>query len=107
VGGQFFFIITGLVSMTLLINGSTSGTVIIIIVLTLVAAPYPTALSLTGRLLLWLKLVEDPDAPMSLQKTMVLLRIKRYMKALVQKELQEVQGELGMHYAAVLYQVYW
>lgn len=48
-----------------------------------------------GQLLLWLKLVEDPNAPMSVQKTMVLLRIKDYMKHLVQDELQQVQGELG------------
>lgn len=93
--------------MTLLINGSTSGTYCYYYCYcvdpsrcTLSHCSYG---SLTGRLLLWLKLVEDPDAPMSLQKTMVLLRIKRYMKALVQKELQEVQGELGKYYTAVLY----
>lgn len=48
-----------------------------------------------GRLLLWLKLVEDPNAPMSLQTTMVLLRIKKYMKQLVQEELEAEVGELG------------
>ena len=49
----------------------------------------------SGKLLVLLGLVEDPDAPMSLQKVMVLLRIKGYMKQLVQKELAEIQGELG------------
>ncbi len=48
-----------------------------------------------GKLLLWLRLVEDPSAPMSLQKVLVLMRIKRYMKTLVQQELREIQDELG------------
>ena len=73
-GGQMFFIVTGLVSMTLLFNGSTAG-----------------------KLLIWLKLGEDPNAPVSLQKAMVLLRIKGYMKSLVHKELTEVQNELGTY----------
>ena len=39
--------------------------------------------------------MEDPNAPMSLQKTIVLLRIKRYMQHLVQGELAGLQSELG------------
>jgi hypothetical protein len=49
----------------------------------------------TGQLLIKLKLVEDPAAPMKLQKAMVLLRIKRHMKRLVQLELEELEDELG------------
>ncbi|KAJ1413587.1 Sodium/hydrogen exchanger family-domain-containing protein, partial [Ochromonadaceae sp. CCMP2298] len=71
-GGQLFFIVTGVVSMTLLLNGSTAG-----------------------RLLLWLRLVDDPSQPPSLQKQMVLIRIKRHMKARVQTELEGMADELG------------
>jgi hypothetical protein len=39
--------------------------------------------------------VEDPAAPMKLQKAMVLLRIKRHMKRLVQLELEKLEDELG------------
>lgn len=71
-GGQLFFIVTGLVSMTLLFNHTGAA-----------------------RLMIRLRLVEDPAAPMSLQKKTILLHIKRYMKETVQKALAELEHELG------------
>ena len=71
-GGQFFFMVSGVVSLTLLINGSTAG-----------------------ALLIRLKLVEDPKAPMSRQKQRVLRKVTRYMKTAVGVEIDEIKSELG------------
>jgi len=71
-GGQLFFMATGIVSMTLLLNHTWAG-----------------------RLMIRLKLTEDPQAPMSVQKRMILLHIKQYMQETVQKELLGLERELG------------
>lgn len=71
-GGQLFFMATGIVSMTLLLNHTWAG-----------------------RLMIRLKLTEDPLAPMSVQKRMILLHIKQYMQETVQKELLGLERELG------------
>ena len=72
IGGQLFFMATGIVSMTLLLNHTWAG-----------------------RLMIRLKLTEDPRAPMSVQKRMILLHIKQYMQETVQKELLGLERELG------------
>lgn len=73
-GEQLFFMVTGLASLTLLINGSTSGAV-----------------------LLRLKLVDDPNAPVSQQLQQVLLRIRLFLRMYLHRELLAVKDELG-HY---------
>jgi NhaP-type Na+/H+ or K+/H+ antiporter len=72
VGNQVFFMVTGLVSLTLLFNGSTAGWV-----------------------LLQLGLVDDPDAPPSAQLNQVLERIKGFLTKEVREELESMKNELG------------
>lgn len=71
-GNQIFFMVTGLVAMTLLFNGSTAGWV-----------------------LLKLKLIDDPDAPPSAQLAQVLGRIKSFLARVVTEELDAMKDELG------------
>jgi hypothetical protein len=48
-----------------------------------------------GSVLLYLGLVDDPNAPISVQKQQVLDRIKKFIKRLVWEELREIKSELG------------
>eukprot|EP01038_Epipyxis_sp_PR26KG_P009148 gene9148-12339_t len=72
IGEEMFFLTTALVSLTLLLNGSTAGTV-----------------------LLSLGLIDDPNAKISPQKQQVLDRIKKFLRRLVREELREINNELG------------
>eukprot|EP01034_Spumella_vulgaris_P022714 gene22714-28867_t len=72
VGNQIFFMVTGLVSLTLIFNGSTAGWV-----------------------LLRMKLVDDPSAPPSAQLSQVLERIKSFLTREVREELESMKTELG------------
>lgn len=66
-GEQIFFVVTGVVSMTLLINGSAAGYV-----------------------LFMLGLVDDPNSPVSPQKQQVLDRIKDFLRKLVRQEIGSI-----------------
>ncbi len=50
-----------------------------------------------------LKLTEDPRAPMSVQKRMILLHIKQYMQETVYKELLGLERELGKQAVEILF----
>lgn len=73
-GEQIFFVTTGLASFTLLLNGST--------------APW---------VLLKLKLVADPNAPVSPQLDHMLTRIKLFMSRILRQELISLKPELGKY----------
>lgn len=78
-GKELFFMVTWLASLTLLINGSTSG-----------------------KLLLWFKLIDDPNAPPSVQLNQVLTRIKLFMGSLLQEEFKELKKSFGTYDEQVL-----
>jgi NhaP-type Na+/H+ or K+/H+ antiporter len=71
-GKELFFMVTWLGSLTLLLNGSTAG-----------------------KLLLYFKLIDDPDAPPSPMLQQVLTRIKLFMTSLMKEEFNELKKELG------------
>lgn len=71
-GKELFFMVTWLGSLTLLLNGSTAG-----------------------KLLLYFKLIDDPDAPPSPMLQQVLTRIKLFMTSLMKQEFNELKNELG------------
>jgi hypothetical protein len=73
-GEELFFMITGLASLTLLFNGSTAG-----------------------QVLLKLKLVDDPNAPVSRQLQQVLCRIRLFLRMYLHRELVELKDELGKY----------
>ncbi len=72
VGKDLFFMVSGLASFTLLFNGSTAGWV-----------------------LLKLKLVDDPNAPISPQLQQVLERIRTFISSLLKSEIEKMKDELG------------
>lgn len=71
-GKELFFMVTWLASLTLLLNGSTAG-----------------------RVLLYFKLIDDPNAPPSPMLQQVLTRIKLFMTSLMKHEFNELKNELG------------
>jgi hypothetical protein len=71
-GKELFFMVVGLASFTLLFNGSTAGWV-----------------------LLKLKLVDDPNAPISPQLAQVLSRIRTFISSLLKEEVEKMKSELG------------
>jgi NhaP-type Na+/H+ or K+/H+ antiporter len=71
-GNQLFFMVTWLSAFTLLLNGSTAG-----------------------QLLLYFKLIDDPNAPLSPMLNQVLTRIKLFMASLMKEEYNVLKKELG------------